>query len=177
MDKEYIILHAIEQDKNVTQRELSFKAQISLGSVNLLINKMVKEGLVKISQIPMNRVVYMLTPKGMAEKINKTGKYIKYHYNYINEMKERMREQLVKLADEYDKVYIVLEGDEISEVVKLAAHDIKGINYIDRKGCEHDISDELKEEISERKVVVVLRLGTYTEVQGIEDVVQLLERL
>lgn len=174
MDKEYVILHAIEQDQNVTQRELSFKAQISLGSVNLLINKMVKEGLIKIGQIPMNRVVYMLTPKGMTEKINKTSKYIKHHYSHINEMKEKMRVQLLKLSDAYDKVYIVLEGDEISEVVKLAAHDIKGINYIDRKGYEHD---NLKEELSERKVVVVLQLETYAEVQEIQDVVQLLERL
>lgn len=177
MDKEYIVLHAIEENANVTQRELSSKTQISLGSVNLLINKMVKEGLVKINQIPMNRVTYMLTPKGMAEKINKTSKYIKYHYNYINEMKERMQEQLLKLVAEHQKIYVVLEDDEISEMVKLAAHNIDEVGYIKWNGEAAALVDRIREtSIGRGKVIVVSSLA-YEILRGVDEVVNLLERI
>lgn len=177
MDKEYIILHAIDQDQTITQRELSSKAQISLGSVNLLINKMVKEGLIKITQIPMNRVAYMLTPKGMAEKINKTSKYIKYHYNYISEMKEKVKNQLMKLSEEYDKIYIVLEGDEISEVVKMASQDIKGTEYIEGKDSSYRVLDEIKAEKWEKQVIIVLHPGSHVKTPEGREVVYLLEKL
>ncbi|MDF2613496.1 MAG: transcriptional regulator MarR family [Clostridia bacterium] len=177
MDKEYIILHAIEQDPNITQRELSCKAQVSLGSVNLLINKMIKEGLIKMSQIPMNRAVYMLTPEGMAEKIHKTSRYIKYHYNYINEMKEKIREQLMKLVSEYDGVYVVLEGDELSEVVKLAVHDIKGVRCIESKDSETGWEAKVEREYLGKKVVVVLSEKACEKLGGVEEVVWLLERI
>lgn len=177
MDKEYIILHAIAQDPNITQRELSFKAQVSLGSVNLLINKMIKEGLIKMSQIPMNRVVYMLTPKGIAEKIHKTKRYIAYHYSYINEMKEKIREQLMKLSSEYDRVYVVLEGDEVSEVVKLAVQDIKGVSLVERKDDEGAWVVGIEGEHLENKIVVVLSVEIYEKFQNLGEVVWLLERI
>ena len=94
MDKGFILLQAIEQDGDVSQRELSSRTGLSLGSVNLLLQKMVHEGLIKMRSIPTNRVVYMLTPRGMAEKAHKTVRYIQRHYQMIESTKEMIREQL-----------------------------------------------------------------------------------
>ncbi|WP_069999292.1 winged helix-turn-helix transcriptional regulator [Cellulosilyticum sp. I15G10I2] len=176
MDKEYVILHAIEQDQNITQRELSSKTQISLGSVNLLVNKMVKEGLIKINQIPMNRVAYMLTPKGMLEKINKTSTYIKYHYNYINETKEKIREQIIELTTEKQKLYIVLEGDEISELVKFATSDMKDIHYIESRDDIGIFLNSIKEDFKERKIAV-LNTETFETLKGFSNIINLLEKI
>lgn len=126
-----MLLDAICKDNTITQRELSRKTGLSLGSVNILLNKMLHDGLVKINQIPMNRAIYMLTPKGFIEKINKTVYYIKYHYNYINEMKIKISNNLHTLQQIYPILYIYLEYDEISEVVRQAASLCKNIIMVD----------------------------------------------
>lgn len=122
MDKEYILLSEIDKNENITQRELSKKAELSLGSVNLLINKMVHEGLVKIKQIPMNRVAYMLTPSGIAEKVRKTSEYIKIHYNYINETSAKIKNILLETLGQGYKICILLENDEITDLLKMASN-------------------------------------------------------
>lgn len=130
MDKEYIILKEIEKNSSITQRELSKKASLSLGSVNILLGKMIKEGLIKIKQIPMNRVLYMLTPKGITEKITKTCNYIKIHYQYISETKEKITTRLMELIDKHGEILMLLHKDEISELVKLAANNLSGIGLL-----------------------------------------------
>ena len=72
MDREEKVLNCISKNENISQRELSLHTGISLGSINLIIKKMVKKGLVKIERINTNTLKYMLTPKGFAEKAMKT---------------------------------------------------------------------------------------------------------
>lgn len=127
MDKEYIILESIDNNSMTTQRELSKKLGISLGSINLLINKMVREGLIKIEKVNANTILYMLTPKGFMEKINKTYKYIRIHYNYITEIKEKFKWQLNKL-NHTGKILVVLGEDEISELVGTAIKELNKPN-------------------------------------------------
>ncbi len=90
-DNEYSILSEIEKNEHVTQRELSNKLGLSLGSVNVLINKMIKEGLIKMEQISQKQVFYMLTPVGMLAKAKKTVRYLKIHYRAIFETKEKIK--------------------------------------------------------------------------------------
>lgn len=129
MDKEYIILESIDNNSMTTQRELSRKLGISLGSINLLINKMVKEGLIKIEKVNANTILYMLTPKGFMEKANKTYKYIRIHYNYITEIKEKFKYQLNGLNHE-GKIMVVLGQDEISDLVGSAIRELNKHNLI-----------------------------------------------
>lgn len=188
MDKEYILLNEIEKNENITQRELSRKTEFSLGSVNVLLNKMVQEGLVKIKQIPMNRVAYMLTPAGIAEKIKKTSSYIKIHYNYINETTLKIRSELLNLIKENGNICILLESDEISELVKLAVAGInekkhieiiEGISLRNRMQV-NDTFDENTEsdkmDFNCDKVIIAVSIETYNEIaQKQLRVVNLLE--
>ncbi|HCJ57112.1 MAG TPA: MarR family transcriptional regulator [Clostridiaceae bacterium] len=136
MDREFIILESIHENYNITQRQLSKLAGLSLGSVNILLSKMVREGLIKIEKIPANRIVYMLTPKGMLEKVNKTYNYIKIHYNYINKTKESIKSYLLSLSKKVGQVTVLMENDELSEITRtaiqeLGAGDISCVNKID----------------------------------------------
>ncbi|SCX77488.1 winged helix-turn-helix transcriptional regulator [Alkaliphilus peptidifermentans] len=130
MDKEYTVLELINENENISQRQLAKKTGLSLGSVNILLKKMIKEGLIKVESIPANRVVYMLTPKGMTEKISKTYKYIKLHYTYINETKEKIKNQIINLLRENGSIHIVLGEDEISDLVKSALAELQNIDNI-----------------------------------------------
>lgn len=116
MDREYEVLEYISSSDEVTQREISEHLGISLGSVNLLLKKMIKEGFIKIEKIPANRVAYMLTPKGIQEKIVKTVSYIKIHYRAIEKHKNAVRLFLDSNESKYDLIYVFLKEEELKGV-------------------------------------------------------------
>lgn len=115
-DKEYIILEHICRSPESSQRDLSTYTGLSLGSVNILLKKMVKEGLLKIESIPAHRVVYMLTPKGMIEKANKTIQYVKIHYQAIEALRLKLKAHLAELSEEF-QIQILNSGDEMSQTL------------------------------------------------------------
>ena len=123
-DREYIILKNIEKNERISQRELSKVLGISLGSVNMLLGKMMERGLIKAKTIPAKRAAYMLTPKGMMEKADKTYRYIKKNYNYINSTKEKIKDNLTTLLQEEEQVILLLQHDEIGELVKKAVDEL-----------------------------------------------------
>ena len=123
-DREYIILKSIEDNGRISQRELSKNLGISLGSVNMLLGKMVEQGLIKAKKVPAKRAVYMITPKGMMEKANKTYRYIKKNYSYIHRTKEKIKESLRTVLQEEEQVILLLQQDEIGELVKRAVDEL-----------------------------------------------------
>ncbi len=68
MEKEYEVLSHLGKEKEVTQRKIASGTGLSLGSVNILLKKMVKKGLVKIERLNTRTIRYILTPRGMKEK-------------------------------------------------------------------------------------------------------------
>ena len=64
------ILEEIEEDQSPSQRAIARKLNISLGLANSFITRLVNKGYFKITNIPANRVKYILTPKGTAEKLD-----------------------------------------------------------------------------------------------------------
>lgn len=118
MDKEYEILDIISSHNEVSQRDISTHLGISLGSVNILLKKMVREGLIKIEKIPSNRVVYMLTPQGINEKIHKTFNYVRIHYNAIEGYKAKIKSLLESFDIEGSEIYICIENWELTQIFK-----------------------------------------------------------
>lgn len=117
-DKDFILLGEIDANNDISQRELSHKTGLSLGSVNLLIQKMIREGLLKMEMIPANRVIYMLTPKGLAEKAEKTVRYVKRHYNAIQETKERIKRKLDQHEKQYERIIVCQPESELKDLVR-----------------------------------------------------------
>lgn len=119
-DKGYILMHEIEAHKDISQRELSHKTGLSLGTVNLLLQKMIKQGLIKMESIPTNRVIYMLTPAGMAEKAVKTVRYIRNHYQVIQETIDMIQQKLEQFHQKYDVIYICEPENELATLMRTA---------------------------------------------------------
>jgi|GEM_PF-674715 len=119
-DNEYTILSEIDENRNITQRELSKALGVSVSTVNVLMNKMMREGLVKMTQVSQRQVLYMLTPTGMMEKAKKTVSYLKAHYRAIYETTERIKEILADLATKHDVIYVLTQDDEMGEIMKAA---------------------------------------------------------
>ena len=133
MDNEYLIMSEVSENENVTQRELSKKLGVSVSTVNVLMNKMIREGLIKMTQVSQKQVLYMLTPVGMMEKAQKTVRYLKGHYRAIYETKEKIKSILDELNQENDVIYVLMGNDEMSEILSVAIHEYKSKHSIQRQ--------------------------------------------
>lgn len=139
LDNEYFIISEVAENENITQRELSKKMGISVSTVNVLMNKMIREGLIKMTQVSQRQVLYMLTPVGMMEKAKKTVKYLKAHYRVIFDTKEKIKTVMNNLHQVNDVIYVLMCNDEISEILTIAVyeytskHGEKNINIINSK--------------------------------------------
>lgn len=130
LDKEYVIMSAIEENKSLTQRELSSELGVSVSTVNVLINKMIKAGLIKINHVSKRQVLYMLTPKGIIEKTRKTARYLKSHYRVIFETKEKIKSVLGTLSEKHDVIFILMPEDEMGAIIQIAIDEAIGLNVV-----------------------------------------------
>ena len=113
------ILEEIDNDYSTTQRALSKKLNISLGLVNSFVKRLAHKGYFKITTIPKNRVKYILTPKGAAEKARLTYQYIQYSFEFYKEAREKLR-----------MLFEDLMAEGVSHVVFFGANDFAEIAYI-----------------------------------------------
>lgn len=85
--KEFSILSYIDQNSDATQRELSEHVGVSLGTINIVLKKLIKKGFVKIEKLQPNSIRYFLTPNGIANKLERTHGYIVRTYREIEQLK------------------------------------------------------------------------------------------
>ena len=113
------ILERVNDKKSPSQRDLAGELNISLGLVNSFIKRLVRKGYVKIATIPKNRIKYILTPRGAAEKTRLTYEYIQYSYSFYKDARQKLR----KLFEE-----MVKQG--INDIVFYGAGDLAEIAYV-----------------------------------------------
>lgn len=122
-DKDFLLLNTIDSNSHISQRDISHRTGLSLGTVNLLLQKMIRDGLVKMETIPANRVIYVLTPQGMAEKAEKTVRYLRLHYQAIFNTKERIWRKLDLYSQTYAEMVICLPKGELKDLLKMAVRE------------------------------------------------------
>ena len=77
------VLTSIERDSTITQRKLASELGIALGLANTYLRRCVRKGLIKMSQVPLNRYAYYLTPQGFAEKSRLTAEYLAVSFDFF----------------------------------------------------------------------------------------------
>ena len=80
-DVHFRVLHFLEEEPELTQRELAQKLGISLGGVNYCLKGLIEIGHIKAENFNKNpnklMYLYLLTPKGIAEKAKLTAGFLK----------------------------------------------------------------------------------------------------
>jgi DNA-binding MarR family transcriptional regulator len=117
------LLTSIERDSAVTQRKLAGDLGIALGVTNAYLRRCVRKGLVKVSQVPLNRYAYYLTPQGFAEKSRLTAEYLAYSFDFFRRARRDCSEVLRECAaHEWPRV-VLYGGGELAEITALSADD------------------------------------------------------
>ena len=119
------LLEEIDNNHSPSQRDLAQKLNISLGLVNSFIKRLATKGYVKITTIPRNRVKYILTPKGFAEKSRLTYEFIQYSLHFY----KRALRDIEELLNDFQK-----KG--VKKVVFYGANDLAEIAFISLRGTD-----------------------------------------
>ena len=89
------VLRKIKTKPEATQRELADELGFSLGKLNYCLKALRVKGLIKIENFKKNpnkiNYIYVLTPKGIAEKTKLTINFMKRKMQEYDELKQELR--------------------------------------------------------------------------------------
>ncbi|UCF91874.1 MAG: winged helix-turn-helix transcriptional regulator [Desulfobacterales bacterium] len=127
------ILEQVQTGGQPSQRDLARELNISLGLVNSFIKRLARKGYVKIKTIPKNRIRYILTRQGAAEKTRLTYAYIQYSYKFYREARQKLRELFIELEKQGEKNLVFYGAGDLAEIayVSLQETSIKLLAVID----------------------------------------------
>jgi len=129
------ILEEIDNEHTPSQRDLSRKLNISLGLVNSFVKRLANKGYFKITNIPKNRVKYILTPKGAAEKTRLTYQYIDHSFKFYRSTRNNLRKHFKRLGEQGIKRVVFYGVSDIAEIAYISLHEttIKMVAVVDEK--------------------------------------------
>src|SRR5688572_26807016 len=105
------LLEELEQEATITQRSLSSRLGIALGLTNLYVKRLIRKGYVKCVTVAPNRLVYSLTPRGVARKARLTYEFMKYSLDFYRDARQHLRRSLVFAVAEQRRVALYGTGD------------------------------------------------------------------
>ena len=113
------LLEAVDADSRVTQRGLSTQLGIALGLTNIYLKRLVRKGYIKCVNVQSNRITYLLTPHGIAEKLRLTYEFMDYSLHLYGEVRQHLRAVIRECAAAHRRVAIFGRG-EAAELSYLA---------------------------------------------------------
>ena len=90
------LLRKIQKKTKTTQRELADELGFSLGKLNYCLKALKLKGLIKINNFKRNsnklNYIYVLTPKGVAEKTKLTINFMMRKMKEYDELKKEIKD-------------------------------------------------------------------------------------
>lgn len=114
------LLEEIESNQLPSQRYLARQLNISLGLANAFIKRLAKKGYFKITSIPKNKVKYILTPKGVAEKTRLTYEYIQYSFQFYKKVRANLQALFTKLIEKDMNRIVFYGANEVAEIAYIS---------------------------------------------------------
>jgi len=108
-DTHFRVLSLLEQNPDMSQRELAKALGVSLGGVNYSLKALIERGMVKAQNFSKSETklayAYVLTPQGIAEKTKLTARFLK-----------RKMQEYEALKLEIDSLQYALNGKQQSSL-------------------------------------------------------------
>lgn len=90
------VLRLIESNPEISQRELADELGVSLGQINYQLKALKERGLIKMGNFMRSdhklAYVYLLTPKGVTDKLAITKQFLERKRREFEILKEELRE-------------------------------------------------------------------------------------
>jgi len=91
------VMRKIQKRSKTSQRDLARQLGFSLGKLNYCVKALQQKGLIKIKNFEKNpnklNYIYVLTPRGIAEKTKLTINFMKRKTKEYEELKEELKKR------------------------------------------------------------------------------------
>ena len=131
--RDLLLLNELDRNGGATQRSLATKLGVALGLTNLYLKRLARKGHIKVTTIPRNRIRYLLTPQGFAEKSRLTYQYMQYSLSYYRDMRGRLKDMLSSLDGINGQRVAICGTGELAELAYLALREmnINCVGFVD----------------------------------------------
>jgi len=107
------LLKTLEENPNLSQRELAGRLGISLGKVNFCLKALIDKGCLKVNNFRNSdnklAYAYLMTPHGVEERARMTTTFLKYKMQEY----DRLRAEIEDLKAEVEQQGVVEVFDEV----------------------------------------------------------------
>lgn len=160
MTKELKLLNLLTEQSDYSQRQLSKLLDVSLGTVNNMIQTFEDEGVLKVVKHTARKVDYVLTTDGQEYKNRLHVEHISECFDTIASVRSTFKQNLAGLVDQ-GKTNFIVQGqtDELVRLVKMCFFEISR-----KKKVDYTLYNELKPE--DRDQVVLGGHNDYSMVVG-----------
>ena len=105
---EYRALKILEQQPDLTQRELAEELGVSLGKTHYLVKSLIDVGWVKLDNFQRSDnkwgYAYLLTPKGIVEKAAITARFLVRKQREYNELQQEIAQLQKEVRQQRDLI-------------------------------------------------------------------------
>ena len=128
--RELRLLEEVDRSPNLSQRQLARRLGIALGVANLLVRSLASKGYIRVSQLGWRRWVYVVTPKGMARKVNLTLSYVERFFQHYRRVRLLLQEEISELPLNRESRVAIIGTSDMAELAYLALRDA-GVDEIE----------------------------------------------
>ncbi len=124
------LLENIERAPNVTQADLATQLGVAVGTVNWHLKRLIEKGYVKVKRAERRKLLYIITPEGLALRARLTFDYLEQQFNLYRRVRQRVKDSMNQIKkDGFARVRLVGEGD-VADICRLTCLE-QGIAIVD----------------------------------------------
>lgn len=113
----------IKENPSITQRSLSHRLNISLGLTNAILQNLIHRGWIKAKKLTGRKILYLITPQGMARATNLIYDRFRETQNYYQYTKELLTSYLTDLYNQGKRKALIYGTNQLAEITYLSLLD------------------------------------------------------
>jgi DNA-binding Lrp family transcriptional regulator len=128
--RELSLLSEVENDPQVSQRQLAQRLGIALGLTNVMLRNLIQKGYIRATKAGIKSWLYNLTAEGISLKVKLTLGYVHRVLGDYQNVRQTLADELAPLALHSESRVAIYGTTEFAELVFLGLRDF-GIEEID----------------------------------------------
>ena len=126
------LLDNIERDPQITQADLATQLGVAVGTVNWHLKRLISKGYVKVKRAERRKLLYIITPEGLAIRARLTVDYVEQQFNLYRRVRQKVKEYIEQVKKNgFDHVRLVGEGD-VADICRLTCLE-QGVAIVDEQ--------------------------------------------
>jgi DNA-binding MarR family transcriptional regulator len=117
--RELNLLSEIERNPDATQIGLAVKLGVAVGTVNWHLKRMIAKGYVKVKRAERRKLLYIITPAGLALRARLTVDYVENSMRLYRQLRQAARREIARARKKGHEALRVRGDGDVADVCRL----------------------------------------------------------